>query len=237
MITITNTKKHYGNLCALNIQNLIIPDGQVVGLIGANGAGKTTFLKAVSGLLQLKHGIVFDDIDSDKKLHEKVIFITEELSFFPNVSIKGHADFFADFFDKFDKERYFKLVEFFELPINSKPRNLSRGQKAKLELAIGFSKGGKYLLLDEPFLGNDIFTRRNFLRLMSESLKNDETIIIATHLIDEIENFIDRAIILVKGEIECDVMVDELKEQGDNLESLLSKKMEVNENKFREMFL
>ena len=237
MITITNAKKHYGNLCVLNIQGLIIPDGQIVGIIGANGAGKTTFLKAVAGLLPLKQEINFDDIDSEKSLHEKVIFITEEFSFFPGMSIKAHADFFADFFDKFDKERYFKLIEFFELPQNRKPRTLSRGQKAKLELAIGFSKGGKYLLLDEPFLGNDVFTRRNFLRLMSESLKNDETIIIATHLIDEIENFIDRAIILSKGEIQRDVMIDDLREQGDNLENLLSKTLEINENKFKEMFL
>jgi ABC-2 type transport system ATP-binding protein len=72
---------------------------------------------------------------------------------------------------------------------------------------------------------------------MSESLKNDETIIIATHLIDEIENFIDRAIILDIGIIKCDVMIDDLREQGDHLESLLSKTLEINENKFREMFL
>jgi len=237
MITIKNARKHYGNLCALNIRDLQIPDGQIVGIIGANGAGKTTFLKAVAGLLSSKQEIKFDDVDSEKSLHEKVIFITEEFSFFPGMSIKAHADFFADFFDKFDRERYFKLVEFFELPPGRKPRNLSRGQKAKLELAIGFSKGGKYLLLDEPFLGNDVFTRRNFLRLMSESLKNDETIIIATHLIDEIENSIDRAIIISKGEIQCDVMIDDLREQGDNLEGLLSKTLEINENKFKEMFL
>lgn len=237
MITITNANKHYGNLCALNIQNLIIPDGQVVGLIGANGAGKTTFLKALAGLLSLSSDIVFDDVHSEKDLHKKVIFMTEEFSFFPSMSLKSHADFYADFYEKFDKERYFKLLEFFELPEGRKPRSLSRGQKAKLELAIGLSKGGKYLLLDEPFLGNDVFTRRNFLRLMSENLKNDETIIIATHLIDEIENFIDRAIILSKGQIQCDVLVDDLRLQGDNLETLLSQTLEINENKFKETFL
>jgi ABC-2 type transport system ATP-binding protein len=237
MINIINVQKYYRNLCALNIQDLVIPDGQIVGVMGANGAGKTTFLKALAGLLPCKHKIVFDDIASEKSLHEKVIFITEEFSFFSGMSIKAHADFFADFFDRFDKERYFKLIEFFELPLNSKPRTLSRGQKAKLELAIGFSKGGKYLLLDEPFLGNDIFTRRNFLRLMSASLKNDESIIIATHLVDEIENFIDRAIILVKGEIQCDIMIDNLREQGENLENLISKTLKINENKFKEMFL
>jgi ABC-2 type transport system ATP-binding protein len=237
MITIENAKKQYGSLCAVNIPDLTIPNGQILGIIGANGAGKTTFLKAVADLLPVQGDITFHDIFSEKSLHENVVFMTEEFSFFPGMSMKAHADFYADFFDKFDRERYFKLLEFFELPPNRKPRTLSRGQKAKLELAIGFSKGGKYLLLDEPFLGNDIFTRRNFLRLMSESLKNDETIIIATHLIDEIENFIDRAIILSEGSIKYDVMIDDLREQGDNLETLLSKTLEINANKFREMFL
>ena len=237
MITIKRILKHYGNLCALNIQDLQIPDGQIVGIIGANGAGKTTFLKAIAGLLSSKQKIEFDDVNSEEDLCNKVIFITEEFSFFPGMSIKAHADFFSDFFDKFDKERYFKLIEFFELPLKAKPWNLSRGQKAKLELAIGFSKGGKYMLLDEPFLGNDVFTRRNFLRLISESLKNDETIIIATHLIDEVESFIDRAIIIFKGEIQCDVMIDDLRENGNNLENLLSKTLSIDENRFREMFL
>jgi ABC-2 type transport system ATP-binding protein len=68
-------------------------------------------------------------------------------------------------------------------------------------------------------------------------LKNDETIIIATHLIDEIENFIDRAIILSNGKIICDIMVDDLREQDSNLESLLSKALSIDENKFKKTFL
>lgn len=237
MIKINKVKKVYGTTCAIDIDGLSIPDGQMIGLIGANGAGKTTLLKAIAGLLMLESDIEFDDVHSDKELHEKVIFITEEFSFFTGMSLKDHADFLEDFYKNFDRERFFKLLEFFELPTNRKPRSLSRGQKAKFEIAIGFSKGGKYLLLDEPFLGNDVFTRKNFLRLMGESLKNDETIIIATHLIDEIENFIDRAIILSKGQIVNDVMVDDIRLQGENLESLLKKALDYDDNRFREMFL
>ncbi|OJU18440.1 MAG: hypothetical protein BGN88_11280 [Clostridiales bacterium 43-6] len=236
MITIKDVRKMYGNLCALTIDCLEIQDGQMIGLIGANGAGKTTLLKAISGLLRLEGNILFDDIQNDIELHEKVIFITEEFSFFNGLSIKAHADFLSDFYRQFDRERFFKLLEFFELPMHRKPRSLSRGQKAKLEIAIGFSKGGKYLLLDEPFLGNDVFTRRNFLRLMADSLKADETIVIATHLLDEIENLIDRGIILYKGQVAYDVMIDDIREQGESLEDLIKKTFDYEENRFAEMF-
>lgn len=237
MITIKKAEKYYGRTCALDISGLTISDGQMIGLIGANGAGKTTLLRAIADLLPLEADIEFDDIRSDTERHEKVIFITEEFSFFPGMSLKDHADFFSDFFKNFDRERYGKLLDFFELPPDRKPRNLSRGQKAKLEIAIGFSKGGKYILLDEPFLGNDIFTRRNFLKLMGESLKKDETILIATHLIDEIENFIDRAIILSKGRIADDVLIDDMRLQGDTLENLLKNTLDYDDNRFKEMFL
>ena len=90
--------------------------------------------------------------------------MTEQGTFFPFMTPVEHADFLEDYYDRFNRERYLKLLEYFELPKRKKAHTFSTGQKAKLEISIGFSKGCRYLLLDEPFLGNDVFTRRDFLR-------------------------------------------------------------------------
>jgi ABC-2 type transport system ATP-binding protein len=242
MLKITNASKCFNNCIAFEEINLQINDCQVVGLLGENGAGKTTLLKAIAGLTNLSKfsgtegTISFDDVNTENELHEKVVLITEEGSFFSFLTPKAHADFYTDYFNNFDKERFFKLLEYFEVPINKKSGYLSKGQRAKLEIAIGFSKSGKYLLLDEPFLGNDIFTRRDFLKLMCDNLKKDETIIIATHLIDEIENFIDRAVILKKGKVAYDVNIDEIREKGDGLESLMKSACGYDDEKFKRLF-
>ena len=222
---------------AHNDISLEIPDGQVIGILGENGAGKTTLLKALAALTSFKTGeVIYDDSKKLKDMCQKIAFITEEGSFFPFMTAKQNAQFLAEFYKKFDMNRFEKLCEFLNLPMNKKARKLSKGQKTKLEIALGFSKGAKYLLLDEPFLGNDIFTRRNFLKLMCDSLINDETIIIATHLIDEIEHFIDRAVLLKDGKIVKDVFIDELQEQQQTLEDLMKEVFHYEEDRFKRIF-
>lgn len=175
---------------ALDGIHLQVEEGEVVGLLGENAAGKTTLLKIVAGLMEPTRGKVTIDATPSLKAAGQVAFMTEQGTFFPFMTPVEHADFLEDYYDRFNRERYLKLLEYFELPKGKKARTFSTGQKAKLEISIGFSKGCRYLLLDEPFLGNDVFTRRDFLRLMGDSLLDGETILLATHLINEIDNFI-----------------------------------------------
>lgn len=122
------------------------------------------------------------------------------------------------------------------MPKRKKARTFSTGQKAKLEISIGFSKGCRYLLLDEPFLGNDVFTRRDFLRLMGDSLLDGETILLATHLINEIDNFIDRAVILKNGKIKRDCLIDEIRAEGKTLEEVMREACGYDEERYRKIF-
>ena len=94
----------------------------------------------------------------------------------------------------------------------------------------------KYTIMDEPFLGEDMFTRRDFIKLMASSLKQDETILISTHHISEIENFIDRAIILRYGRIKADFYMDDLKNEGKTLQTVMMEIAEYKEDKFRKLF-
>ena len=237
MIKVNYITKRYKGLKVLKSVVLEIADGQVVGILGENGAGKTTLLKALADLIELDDGDVeYDDAVTLREKSEKIAFITEECSYFPFMNARKNAEFLADFYPRFDMERFIKLCDFLQIPMDRKARTFSKGQKSKLEVALGFSKGAKYLLLDEPFLGNDIFTRRNFLKLMCDSLIRDETIIIATHLVDEIENFIDRAVLLDNGQIKADVMVEDIQNQQQSLENFMKNTFTYDEDRFRQIF-
>ena len=112
-------------------------------------------------------------------------------------------------------------MKFFEIPTDKKVRAMSKGQRAKLEMTIGFSKGAKIILLDEPFLGTDVVTKSDFLK-SAAMLLDGETLIIATHDIDEIENFIDRAVIIEHGRLVADRSVDSIRADGMSVADLVA---------------
>ncbi len=224
MIEIKDVKKVYpGYGVALHNISLSIPEGQVVGLFGANGAGKSTLLRCIAGMSGLSGGEVVIDGDIPRRRCERIAYISEEGSFFTHMTVAQYGLFLEDFFPGFNAERYQTLIDFFGLSKNDRAGKLSRGQRSKLEISAGMSKNAKYILMDEPFLGKDIFTRRDFLRLMVSSLRTNETIIVATHLIDEVEQFIDRAIILRYGKVYADMMCEEMADAGETLEGLMER--------------
>lgn len=237
MIELRDVEKTYG-LKSLGLYNesITINDGEIVGILGENGSGKTTMLKAIMGLCEIQDGIILIDGKPVTQQYDKMSFITEEGSYFPDMTPYEYGYFWADFLSSFDMQRYTNLLKFFEIEPYKKIKTFSTGQKSKLEVSAGFSKGAKYILMDEPFNGKDMFTRRDFLKLMVSSLKNDETIIITTHLIDEIENFIDRAVILRYGRIKADFYIDEMREKGKTLADVMLEVAKYDENKYKDLF-
>lgn len=228
MITLRNVKKNYydkGVLqSAFSCEALTLGDGEVIGILGANGAGKTTLLKSILGVCRFEGDILIDGAPVSRQ-YQNLSFITEEGSFLPFLTPQEYGAFLADFWPGFDRERYRRLLEFFELHEEDRPiGDFSNGQQAKLEVAAGFSRGARYILMDEPFLGKDVFTRRDFLKLMAGSLHGGETILLATHQVEEIENFLDRALILHEGAIAADFTIDSLRASG---QTLLKRMQEV----------
>lgn len=232
MLELYNATKYYKHSVALDRLDFKLDRGEVVGLFGENGVGKTTMLKAMMGLLGLNSGyVILDDANPTAESREKLSFITEEGSFFHDMTPRGHNEFYKDILPCFNSDRFMKLVDFFELPLDKKARTLSRGQQAKLEIAVGMSRGADYILMDEPFLGKDVFTRRDFLKLMIAMLDADEGIVIATHQINEIEMYITRAVIIKDGKIITDHYMDDLIEQGISLLELIKTSCGYDENR------
>jgi ABC-2 type transport system ATP-binding protein len=237
MIEMKDVRKYYGTAATgLSRVTLEIKTGEIVGLLGENGSGKTTMLKAIMGLTELTEGQVLIDGKPPAEMYKDMAFITEEGSYFPEMTPREYGEFLSVFFDRFDTERYEKLLKFFELEDYKKIKTFSNGQKAKLEISAGFAKRAKYILMDEPFLGKDTLTRRDFLKLMISSLREDETILISTHQLNEIENFIDRAIILRYGLVKADFCMDEIKEQGKSLSDIMMEVTGYDENRYKSLF-
>lgn len=218
MLEIKNLNKKYGSgKVALKSVNLTLPSGQIVGLFGENGAGKTTMMKSILGFLKYDGEITLDGEKITHKNIARISFATSEHSFFPALTPEGHKEFYKEHFDTFREKRFNALMEFFELPMRRKVGSFSTGQKNQFEVLLALSQGADYILMDEPFAGNDVFNREDFYKVLLGILEPTETVLLSTHLIEEVADFIGRAILLHKGEIIGDLSLDEIEESGKSL--------------------
>lgn len=217
MLKIEHLSKRYGDKQALNDVSLEIPQGEIVGLFGENGAGKTTLMKSVLGLVRHKGTVTLDGKPVNSSNIDRLSFATSEHSFFPNLSPKAHSEFYAQQFAKWNEERFSALMEFFELPMNKPLRSFSTGQKNQFEVILALSQGADYILMDEPFAGNDLFNREDFYKVLLGILEPTETVLLSTHLIEEVSGFIGRAVLLRGGSIVGDKQLEELEEEGKSL--------------------
>jgi len=217
MLELKQLEKRYTTKRALQGVDLSIPRGEIVGLFGENGAGKTTLMKCVLNLLRYEGKITLDGEPITRKNIAKLSFATCEHSFFPNLTAESHLIFYKEQFPTFREKRFRALMEFFELPRNKNIKSFSTGQKNQFEVILALCQGADYILMDEPFAGNDVFNREDFYKVLLGILEPQETVILSTHLLEEVEQFISRAVLLRKGEIVGDVTTLELQEQGKDL--------------------
>ncbi len=213
-------KRYYGKLGgveALKNVDLTLGQGEIVGLFGENGAGKTTLLKSILGFQSYEGKVLLDGERINHRSIGRLSFATCEHSFFPNLTPISHREFYRLQFGTFREKRFEALMDFFELPMREALRGYSTGQKNQFEVILALCQGADYILMDEPFAGNDIFNREDFYKMLLGILEPQETIILSTHLIEEVEKFVGRAVLLHKGRVVGDVSTLELEEQGRTL--------------------
>lgn len=217
MIEIKNLTKTYSGKPALDGINLTVPRGEIIGLFGENGAGKTTLMKSILGFINYKGEITLDGEKITHKNIAKISFATSEHSFFPNVSANVHKEFYKEHFPSFSEKRFNALMDFFELSRKKPIKAFSTGQKNQFEVILALSQGADFILMDEPFAGNDVFNREDFYKVLLGILEPNETVLLSTHLIEEVSDFIGRAILIHQGKIVGDKTTLELEEEGSNL--------------------
>ncbi len=223
MIEVKNLTKKYGTKTVLDDISFSFGPGEIIGLFGANGVGKTTLMKSILQLIKYSGSITLDGEKITYKNIAHLSFATCEHSFFPMLTAQEHKDFYKDYFPNFREKRFDGLMEFFNIPQNKKLKHLSQGQQNQVEVILALSQGADYILMDEPFVGNDIFNREDFYKVLMGILEPNETILLSTHLIEEVSNFVGRTLILNDGKIVADVDSSTLETEGVTLTEYIKK--------------
>ncbi|MGE7908124.1 ABC transporter ATP-binding protein [Lysinibacillus xylanilyticus] len=214
MIEVKNVEKKYGRKRVLKGLSFTAKKGEITCLIGINGVGKTTIMKAIMALTPINSGeILIDGEKIRKESYEKVTFIPDTITMLPQMKICDAFAFMADFYKNWDSKRAEELLQFFKLDPTERIANLSKGNMAKVNMILGLALNVDYLLMDEPFSGIDIFSREQIAEVFTSHLIEDRGVIITTHEISDIEHLIDRAVLINNGEVLKDFSVEEVREK------------------------
>ncbi|MFE5431123.1 MULTISPECIES: ABC transporter ATP-binding protein [Bacillaceae] len=213
MIEVKKISKNYGRKKILDSVSFTANKGEVTCLIGINGVGKTTTLKAIMGLTPYKGEILIDDQKMTKDSYEKITFIPDAPTMLPQMTIKQAMVFMSDFYTSWNPERANQLMGFFKLKGENRISELSKGNTAKLNLMLGLSLDVDYVLMDEPFSGIDMFSREQIADVFASHLIEDRGVIITTHEIGDIEHLIDKVILLDNGTVLKEFNTEEMREE------------------------
>ena len=202
MLEVKNVTKKFGRKRVLDGVSFTANKGEITCLIGINGVGKTTIMKAILGLTPINGGeILIDGEKLMKSTYEKLTFIPDALAMLPNLTIMQAMDFMADFYDSWNQDRADELLQFFKLNEEDRISTLSKGNTAKVNLLLGLAQDADYVLMDEPFSGIDIFSREQIANVFTSHLIEDRGVIITTHEINDIEHLIDKVVVLNNGSV------------------------------------
>ncbi len=190
--------------------------GSITGLLGKNGAGKTSLLKLLTGLLHPQSGEV-SVLDHNPRKREvamlnDVFFVPEEF-YFPAISISDYVKAYAPFYPRFDNEMMGRILVEFELDGKSNLQKLSHGQKKKFLIAFALATRCRLLVLDEPTNGLDIPSKSLFRKILAGSLDENQLVVISTHQVKDVENLIDKIIILDNGKVIFQKTIEEISQK------------------------
>jgi len=178
--------------------------GSITGLLGKNGAGKTSLLKLLTGLLHPQSGELTVIGHNPRKREVSMlndVFLVPEEFYFPAISVKDYLKAYSPFYPQFDHAMLERILTEFELRTDNNLQRLSHGQKKKFLIAFALSTRCKLLVLDEPTNGLDIPSKSLFRKILAGSLDEDQLVVISTHQVKDVENLIDKIIMLDNGKV------------------------------------
>lgn len=217
LLRLEHVQKNYGKTEALSGVNLDIQPGRIVGLLGPNGSGKTTIIKLINGLLQPTSGQVLIHREKPSPKTKKVVSYLPDTTYLgDNMKIKEVFAMFQDFYSDFDQEKANHLLEDLKLDEKSRLKNLSKGNKEKVQLILVMSRKADLYVLDEPIGGVDPAARDYILKTIIQNRSENSSVLISTHLISDIEDILDDVIFIKDGEILLQEDANELRRKHDN---------------------
>ena len=195
-----NLKKKYFNKTAMEDITLELEQGRIYALLGPNGSGKTTFMKTIAGLVKPTEGtIVYKGQPIGVASKKEVSYMPTENYFYPYMTVKDVGNYYQDFFADFDLEVYKKMLKDMNVDLKDKITKLSTGMSAKVRLAAALSRKAKLYLLDEPLNGIDLVARDKIISTILSVADEDVTIVVSSHLVEELETVVDGVIFIKDG--------------------------------------
>lgn len=214
LVKCTNLTKKFDNKIVLNNINLTIKPNKIIGLLGKNGTGKTTLIKLINDLLTPTSGEILINGKKPGPESKKIIsYLPERTYLDKSMTIKETLIFFSEFYQNFNIEKAKKLLKDLDLNEEQKLSKMSKGMLEKLTLILVMSRKAKLYILDEPLGGVDPATRDYILDTILTNFDEDASIIISTHLIEDIEKILDEVIFIDKGKIILNSPTDKLREK------------------------
>ncbi|WP_026660540.1 ABC transporter ATP-binding protein [Butyrivibrio sp. AC2005] len=215
MIQATNLSKRFDDIQAIAGVDLTIGDGQVFGLVGTNGAGKSTFLRLAAGILQPDSGSVTIDgkpVYENPNVKRDIFYISDDTAFFSNTTPKEMATFYNHVYESFNMDRFDYMMKNFGLDKNRKIKTFSKGMKKQLSIILGIAANTRYLYCDETFDGLDPVMRQAVKSLFIGDMASRKfTPIIASHNLRELEDICDTVGLLHQGGILLSKNLDDAK--------------------------
>ena len=214
--------KRYGDTPALDGVNISVAPGRVVGLLGPNGSGKTTLIKLANGLLTPTSGeLRICGALPGKETKAVVSYLPDRCCLPEWMSARQLMDFYADFYDDFDRARAADMLSRLGLGEQLRVSQMSKGMKEKVQLILVMSRRARLYLLDEPIGGVDPATRDYILETIIRNYDEQASVLISTHLISDVENVLDDVIFLNNGKVTLQSSVDDIREQyGKSVDAL-----------------
>ena len=222
LIVARGLTKVYGVKPALDHIDLTIGSGRIVGLLGPNGSGKTTFIKLLCGLIQPALGMLQID-GAAPGVHSKSVisYLPDRMYFADWMKTCDLIDFFADFYSDFDRKKAMEMFSALSIGPNDRIKTMSKGTREKAQLALIMSRKAMLYLLDEPIAGVDPAARDFILNTILTNYNEDGTVMLSTHLIADIERVLDEAIFLQNGKVVRHDTVDNIREnEGKSVDQL-----------------
>lgn len=202
IITVNNLTKSYGSHTVLQNVSFGLEGGQIIGLLGPNGSGKTSLIKILTGLINDYSGDVrIDGLRPGARTKARVAYLPEKSYLAAWMTADDAVNYIADFYDDFDKDKAMKMLDHFQLPHKQKAKTMSKGQQEKLQLILVMCRNADVYILDEPMGGVDPAARDHILDAIIRNRPEGSTMLMSTHLIHDIEGVLDSILMIGRGHV------------------------------------
>ena len=208
--------RRFGKLLTVDAIDLKVERGSIFGLLGVNGAGKTTLIKMLMGHLRPTAGkftILGRSLKQELvEIRKRVGYVSEDRYLYDWMTVAESLRFTRAFYENWDEQKAAALIERFDLTLNQRVKQLSRGNRARLSLVLALSYNPELILLDEPTSGLDPIVRRDFIEnIISEIASRERTVLFSSHIVEEIERIADHVGIIHEGRLIVSSEIDALK--------------------------